>query len=72
VVLGHVVSQRGIEVDKRKIKAIERLSPSTCVKGVRSFLEHTSFYWNFITDFLKTTKSFTFLLAKDTSFVSSD
>jgi len=34
VVLGHVVSKRGIDVDKAKIEVIERLPPLTCVKGV--------------------------------------
>jgi len=34
VVLGHVVSPMGIEVDKEKIEVIECLPPPTCVKGV--------------------------------------
>ena len=34
VVLGHVISARGIEVDKTKIEVIERLPPPTSIKGV--------------------------------------
>ncbi|CAN6678758.1 unnamed protein product [Malus baccata var. baccata] len=40
IVLGHLISNRGIEVDKAKIDAIEKLPPSTTVKSVRSFLGH--------------------------------
>ena len=33
-VLGHVIFDRGIEVDKAKVEVIEWLSPPTFVKGV--------------------------------------
>ena len=51
VVLGHVVSNKGIEVDKAKIEVIERLPPPNSVKGIRSFLGHVGFYRHFIKDF---------------------
>jgi hypothetical protein len=38
IVLGHLVSKRGIEVDRAKIEVIEQLPPPTNIKGVRSFL----------------------------------
>ena len=38
IVLGHQISARGIEVDKEKIEAIEKLPPPSSVKGIRSFL----------------------------------
>ena len=44
IVLGHLASERGIEVDKAKIGVIERLPPPTNVKGIRSFLGHAGFY----------------------------
>ena len=34
IVLGHLVSKRGIEVDKAKIEVIEQLLPPTNVKGI--------------------------------------
>ena len=50
IVFGHQVSSKGIEVDPAKISTIEKLTPSTNVKGIRSFLGHASFYQRFIKD----------------------
>ena len=69
IVLGHLVSERGIEVDKAKIKIIEKMLPPTSGKEVRSFLGHASFYRHFIKDFSKIIKSLTSLLLKDATFV---
>ena len=52
IVLGHMVSECGIEVDLAKIEVIEQLPPPTNVKGVQSFLGHTGFYRHFIKYFL--------------------
>ena len=38
IVLGHQISVKGIEVDKAKIEAIEKLLLPSSVKGIRSFL----------------------------------
>jgi hypothetical protein len=43
IVLGHRISEKGIEVDKAKIEVIEQLPPPTNVKGIHSFLEHAGF-----------------------------
>ena len=72
IVLGHVISNRVIEVDKAKIDVIERLPPPTSVKGVRSFLGHAGFYRRFIKNFSQIARPLTELLAKDTPFVFSD
>ncbi|CAM8981073.1 unnamed protein product [Rhodiola kirilowii] len=40
ILLGHLVSKRGVEVDKAKIQVIEQLPPPKNQKGVRSFLGH--------------------------------
>lgn len=44
IVLGHLVSARGIEVDRAKIQVIENLQPPQTVREVRIFLGHTGFY----------------------------
>ncbi|KAJ9552333.1 hypothetical protein OSB04_016378 [Centaurea solstitialis] len=71
VVLGYVVSNRGIEIDRAKIEVIEELPPLRNVKGVRSFLGHAGFYRRFIKDFSKIVCPLIELLAKDTQFVFS-
>jgi hypothetical protein len=43
IVLEHLVSERGIEVDKVKIEVIEQLPPPVNIKGICSFLGHISF-----------------------------
>src|SRR5687767_8507802 len=35
IVLGHVISERGIEVDKDKIEPVEKLPPPTDIKSLR-------------------------------------
>jgi len=72
VVLGHVISARGIEVDRAKVEVIERLPPPTLVKGMRSFLGHAGFYRRFIKDFSKIAKPLTQLLTKDAPFIFTD
>jgi hypothetical protein len=66
--LGHVISERGIEVDKAKIETVEKLLPPTNIKSLRSFLGHAEFYRRFIKDFSKITKPLTRLLQKDVEY----
>ena len=68
IVLGHIVSKRGIEVDKAKVQLISDLPPPTSVKQIRSFLGHVGFYRRFIKDFSKISHLLCNLLAKDTPF----
>jgi hypothetical protein len=68
IVLGHVISERGIKVDKAKVEMVEQLPPPTDVKSLRSFLGHAGFYRGFIKDFSKITKPLTHLLQKDLAF----
>jgi hypothetical protein len=68
IVLGHVISQRGIEVDKAKVDLISNLPPPRTVKEIRSFLGHAGFYRRFIKDFSKIARPLCKLLAKETPF----
>ncbi|RDX92693.1 Retrovirus-related Pol polyprotein from transposon 17.6, partial [Mucuna pruriens] len=65
IVLGHLVSNRGIEVDKSKIDIITSLPNPTSVREVRSFLGHARFYRRFIKNFSKISLPPSKLLQKD-------
>lgn len=57
IVLGHKVSSKGLEVNQIKMNTIEKLSPPTTIKGVRSFLWHAGFFRIFIKDLSKIEKN---------------
>ncbi|KAL0289868.1 UNVERIFIED_CONTAM: Retrovirus-related Pol polyprotein from transposon.6 [Sesamum angustifolium] len=69
IVLGHVISSRGIEVDNAKIDLIVNLPYPTSVREIRSFLGHAGFYRRFIKDFAKIAQPLSRLLEKDANFV---
>ena len=66
--LGHIISERGIEVDKAKVELISKFPSPTNVKTVRKFLGHAGFYSKFIRDFSKIDKPLYKLLEKDAKF----
>jgi len=68
VVLHHIVSSKGLEVDKAKVVIIQSLPYPQCVKEVRSFLSYTGCYRRFIKDFTKIVCPLCALLIKDASF----
>jgi hypothetical protein len=68
IVLRHVISDRGIEVDKAKVETVGQLPPATDVKSLRSFPGNARFYRRFIKDFSKIIKPLTHLLQKDVAF----
>ncbi|GJZ52552.1 reverse transcriptase domain-containing protein [Tanacetum coccineum] len=72
IMLGHKVSNAGLEVEKAKIDVIPKLPPPTNIKGIRSFLGHVGFYRRFIKDFSKIARPLTKLLEKDTPFEFDD
>ena len=51
IVLGHIVSSKGIEVDPAKIDTITALPYPTSVREVHSFLGHIGFHRRFIQNF---------------------
>ncbi|KAM1557152.1 hypothetical protein ACFX10_040615 [Malus domestica] len=68
IVLGHIISERGIEVDKSKIDLVRYLPSPTSVREVRSFLGHAGFYRRFIKDFSKIAQPLCRLLQKEVPF----
>jgi len=68
IVLGHIVSAKGIEVDKAKVDVIQNLPYPSSVKSVRSFLGHAGFYRRFIKDFSKIAAPMCRLLQQDVTF----
>ncbi|KAM2922713.1 hypothetical protein COP2_039036 [Malus domestica] len=68
IVLGHIISEKGIEVDKSKVDLVRYLPSPTSVREVRSFLGHAGFYRRFIKDFSKIAQPLCCLLQKDVSF----
>ena len=72
IVLSHVVSNKGIKVDKPKIDVISSLPYPTYVWEIRSYLSHAGFYRRFIKDFSKIVNPFSTLLHKDVDFDFND
>ena len=71
IVLGHIVSKTGIEVDKAKVELISNLPTLKCVRDIRSFLGHVGFYRRFIKDLSSIARPLCTLLAKDVPFAWS-
>ncbi|XP_048605413.1 uncharacterized protein LOC125582967 [Brassica napus] len=69
IVLGHRISEQGIEVDKAKIEVMTSLQPPRTVRDIRSFLGHAGFYRRFIKDFSMIARPLTRLLCKEAKFV---
>ncbi|CAH9124841.1 unnamed protein product [Cuscuta epithymum] len=72
IVLGHVISSKGIEVDKAKVEVIQSLPYPTTVREIRSFLGHAGFYRRFIKDFSKIASPLCTLLQKEVEFIFSE
>ncbi|CAN6566333.1 unnamed protein product [Malus baccata var. baccata] len=68
IVLGHIISEKGIEVDKSKIDFVRHLPSPTSVREVRSFLGHAGFYRRFIKDFSKIAQPLCRLQQKEVAF----
>ncbi|WRX16227.1 Reverse transcriptase domain - like 10 [Theobroma cacao] len=66
--LGHVVSKDGIQVDSKKIEAVEKWPRPTSVTEIRSFVGLAGYYRRFVKDFSKIVTPLTKLTRKDTIF----
>ena len=71
IVLGHIVSKNGIEVDKAKVELISNLPTPNCVRDIRSFLGHAGFYRRFIKYFSAIARPLSNLLDNDVPFTWS-
>ena len=69
IVLGHLVSSKGLELDKAKVELIQDLALPKSIRDFRSFLGHVGFYCRFIQDFAKVSKPLTSLLCKEKDFI---
>ena len=69
IVLGHLVSSKGLKVDKAKVEVIQDLAFPKSIREHISFLRHVSFYCRFIQDFAKVLKPLTSLLCKEKDFI---
>ena len=72
IMLGHIVSPRGIEVDKVKVDLIASLPLPNSMRQIMSFLRHAGFYHRFIKYFSKISRPLCSLLAKDAPFIFDD
>ena len=68
IILGHIVSEKGLEVDKSKIDLIADLPTPKTIRDVRSFLGHVGFYRRFIKDFSSISRPLYNLLSKEAEF----
>ena len=69
IVLGHLVSSKGLEVDKAKVEVIQDLVLPKSIRELRSFLGHVNFYRRFIQDFAKVLKPLTSFLCKEKYYI---
>jgi len=69
ILLGHVVSRQGLEVDSDKVRAILALVAPKTVREVRGFLGCVGYYRRFIGNYAKMATPLTELLKRETEFV---
>ena len=67
-VLGHIISEKGIQVDPAKLNVISQLPYPFSMREVRFFLNHACFYRRFIKNFSKIALHLSNLLQKDILF----
>ncbi|KAL3694641.1 hypothetical protein R1sor_008292 [Riccia sorocarpa] len=68
ILLGHRISERGIEVDWEKVKVIWELDPPKNLRELRGFLGHVGYYRRFIIAYAILAAALTALLKKDAEY----
>ena len=69
ILLGHVVSRKGLEVDTDKVRAILALLAPTSVREIRGFLGCVGYYRRFIEGYAKRAIPLTELLKNEEEFI---
>ncbi|WVZ80498.1 hypothetical protein U9M48_027968, partial [Paspalum notatum var. saurae] len=69
--LGHILSEKGVAVDPRKVEDVLNWKQPGTVTEIRSFLSLVGYYRRFIKDFFKTAKPMTSLTKKNAKYVWS-
>ena len=59
--LGMIIGQGKVEMDNKKLEAIEKWNPPTMIKGIHSFTGFANFYRKFIPNFSNTIASLNLL-----------
>ncbi|XP_050876283.1 uncharacterized mitochondrial protein AtMg00860-like [Lathyrus oleraceus] len=72
IILGHIISEKGILVDHSKIVVFSTLSYPSCIYEIHSLLGHVGFCRRFIKDFGKITLPLSNLLKNDVTFDFDD
>jgi hypothetical protein len=63
----HSESEKSIQMNSQKMKAIMNWQASKSVKSVQSFIDFANFYWKFIKNFSNLIMSMMALIQKNTS-----
>jgi hypothetical protein len=66
--MGHIITNRGIAVDPRKVSDVLKWEPPRTVSEIRKFLGLASYYRRFIEGLSKIVKLLTTLLERDREF----
>ena len=69
LLLGHIISKRGLEVDFDKVKVMIALLPPKNVREIRGFLGCVGYYRRFIDSYARLASPLTELLKKDVEYV---
>ena len=70
--MGHVVSEKGIEVDPKNVEVVANWPRPTTVTEIKSFLGLAGYYRRFVQDFSKIAAPMTRLTKKNQRFVWSE
>ena len=66
--LGHIISEKGIQVNSKKIEAVQKWEAPRNVKQIQSFLGLCNYYRRFVKDFATIATPLSNLTRKDTPF----